>query len=831
MSAISKQALLVDNSTSFPNNNAGEITPSDLRAFNVNVIDSTVNQTEYTTNSGSWNNSINALNTFSASQQPSFNALNSFTSSQLVINSGVNSFTQSADGRLDVLENDTANLEAFTASINEIRDDGVLQGYSTRLFFEGLVSASITQNVDGPIATIKVEQDGSKLSTASFNEYTASNAASQSLYSASVSQSLASLQSEIDGIELSAATTGSNIFTGNQYVNGFVSASAGFYSGPNTTALNIGDGANIRFWSGSTGGADYYNIQLVPGVGDIAFSRSGAGNVKVMTLAGVAGNNTSFQNNPVIFNDTVSFLTVNAQSTAISGSGSYSLQASSISNTAPTATTTATSSFIGTVSITGQSGNDGRAIMLGHSGSLVLGNSSTNTYYGAIAHLSSSASNANTNLIFKNSTATADTIVSGSANIFVNPAAPTAGFKRYVGTSNIFTHASSVPQISGSMAWSPAINGNIFSHTQTNALTFRGAVSSSAGPGILHNIFMGGALNLGTSAANNFEKAVAGVGVGNNAVFGGTINMVAKDTTLTNAPVVSANLLFGSTLSLNLQSSSVTYASNIQNGTVTVNNAFLPISGTLTAALSPRVTLNTVYGHQHVINMSGSNTATNQSKTYYANILAGMFLSSSMTSNSDANHILATGLIGNALVVTGSSTAASMVASLTPDSTQGSLFVGRFNDGTGTKASTAETVFAVGTGTTSVRKTGFLIDSGSNTIVDGSLTITGSAKGNVVSASIVSSTASIDLSRGDFFTLVLSGSISTNINITNAQPGTTAMIRITNDGINSASFSSNVKQAKFNSYIPTSGSNTIDLLSITAFDTGSVYVTKANNFI
>ena len=85
MSQISKQALIVDNNQSFPTNNAGEITPSDLRAFNVNMIDSNVNQTEYNTNSGSWNVSISNLNTFSASQQPAFTALNSFTANIKII--------------------------------------------------------------------------------------------------------------------------------------------------------------------------------------------------------------------------------------------------------------------------------------------------------------------------------------------------------------------------------------------------------------------------------------------------------------------------------------------------------------------------------------------------------------------------------------------------------------------------------------------------------------------------------------------------------------------------------------------------------------------------
>jgi hypothetical protein len=67
MSELSKQALVVDNNQSFPNNNNGAITPSILRAFNTNMIDSTVNQTQYTTDSGSWNAQIDALEQFSAS--------------------------------------------------------------------------------------------------------------------------------------------------------------------------------------------------------------------------------------------------------------------------------------------------------------------------------------------------------------------------------------------------------------------------------------------------------------------------------------------------------------------------------------------------------------------------------------------------------------------------------------------------------------------------------------------------------------------------------------------------------------------------------------------
>jgi len=133
MSELSKQALQVENTTSFPNNTTGYITPTLLRTYNSNTIDSTVNQTVYTSNSGSWNISISNLNAFTASQQPTFNSLNAFTASQLVINSGVNSFTQSATGRLN-------NLEAYTASFTTsvaIYDEGTFVRSVNQINFSG----------------------------------------------------------------------------------------------------------------------------------------------------------------------------------------------------------------------------------------------------------------------------------------------------------------------------------------------------------------------------------------------------------------------------------------------------------------------------------------------------------------------------------------------------------------------------------------------------------------------------------------------------------------------------------------------------------------------
>ena len=195
MSEISKQALKVDNSTSFPNNTTGYISPTILRAFNVNMIDSLVDEIGYTADSASWNVSIGQLNTYTSSFAPSLTQLNAFTASQLTINTGVNQFTQSANASINRLDTFSSSFNAYTASINQIRSNGVVLGTSTIFNLVGpgtFFSASLVQNIQGNIATLTFTSDNGKVNTSSFNDYTASTAATQSVFSASVATSFSS---------------------------------------------------------------------------------------------------------------------------------------------------------------------------------------------------------------------------------------------------------------------------------------------------------------------------------------------------------------------------------------------------------------------------------------------------------------------------------------------------------------------------------------------------------------------------------------------------------------------------------------------------------------
>ena len=115
-------------------------------------------------------------------------------------------------------------------------------------------------------------------------------------------------------------------------------------------------------------------------------------------------------------------------------------------------------------------------------------------------------------------------------------------------------------------------------------------------------------------------------------------------------------------------------------------------------------------------------------------------------------------------------------------------------------------------------------------VISGSLIITGSVAGNIVSASIASSTASIDFNEGGFFTCLAPNGV-THFNILNASAGESVTLRLTTVGIPTASFSSNVKQISGSAYLPTSGSGQTDLLTFIAYDSSNVYLLPAKKFI
>ena len=357
-----------------------------------------------------------------------------------------------------------------------------------------------------------------------------------------------------------------------------------------------------------------------------------------------------------------------------------------------------------------------------NSGSLVLIPSGFTSTSGSLLHLSSSSNTNNVNLLFKNNNTAADTIISGSSNIFVNGAAPTAGFKRYVGGSgNIALNGSNVPQISSSMAFSPTMNNNYFGGNSTG-LTMRGPVSSSTYTISANNVL--GTINIGSSATLNAEKLTSGLTLTGNSIAG-TLNIIANQSALTGSTTSLANNIIAATITLNLSSSAVAMSNNIINDSnFTFTNQFY--TGSLGVG-SVALNRNNIGGQGNSIIVSGSLPAgTTTIPSLSDNFIFGgvntiyIDVANARVSGSNAYmSAIRTGLMGNNLIVSGSSL-------LTDVSSAGSVFVGRWNANDGIRNKTSDVVFAVGTGNSTTRKTGFLINSGSNTYVEGTFNVSGS---------------------------------------------------------------------------------------------------------
>ncbi len=133
--------------------------------------------------------------------------------------------------------------------------------------------------------------------------------------------------------------------------------------------------------------------------------------------------------------------------------------------------------------------------------------------------------------------------------------------------------------------------------------------------------------------------------------------------------------------------------------------------------------------------------------------------------------------------------------------------------------------------------TGLLqFNTAAGTKITGSLTVTGSsvfsgsATGLVNSLSITSNTASLDLTRGNFFTLQLVGAADTYINPSNIQSGQTICVLISTVGSGTVSFPANVFQASDSPYTPTTTTGK-DIITLVSFDTSNLYLVNVKNLI
>jgi hypothetical protein len=136
-----------------------------------------------------------------------------------------------------------------------------------------------------------------------------------------------------------------------------------------------------------------------------------------------------------------------------------------------------------------------------------------------------------------------------------------------------------------------------------------------------------------------------------------------------------------------------------------------------------------------------------------------------------------------------------------------------------------------------VFNTSSLATTGSNTfvgnqIITGSLVTTGSISSNVTALTIVSNTASMDLSTNNLFTIQLPNTSSTFINITNPRRGQTAMLELSQSLANATvTFSSNVTFPSGSAYTASFTNNAVDIVSFVSFNGSTLRAISAKLFI
>jgi len=353
--ALTKQQLLALNNSSFPNNNAGFITPELLRTYNSSSIGAFVDEIDYTIDSASFNSRIinSTVNTGSLVTTASFNA---YTASQDFKNTtfattGSNTFigNQIITGSLGVSSSITANVgiilpnSTFGQTIVDQRTRGI-RIYNTENFSETYlqlgqnspaggvvlsqqsgrllvnVSASFTGDVSasGGISSSTINGLGnatlfsasvnsrilaitgsggnvdtsSLVTTASFNEYTASqdfknttfattssvNSLSASIFSTDATQSnnIASNSSSIGLLQTFSASSDSRYVQNSQTSSMAVSSST--YAVTASYALNAQTASEAR------------NVVIVARNGNQ--STLGAGTV--VRITGATGDNPIF---------------------------------------------------------------------------------------------------------------------------------------------------------------------------------------------------------------------------------------------------------------------------------------------------------------------------------------------------------------------------------------------------------------------------------------------------------------------------------------------------------------------------------------------------------
>ena len=117
-------------------------------------------------------------------------------------------------------------------------------------------------------------------------------------------------------------------------------------------------------------------------------------------------------------------------------------------------------------------------------------------------------------------------------------------------------------------------------------------------------------------------------------------------------------------------------------------------------------------------------------------------------------------------------------------------------------------------------------------VISNDITFNGSVNGGVTALSVASSTASIDMSAGNFFTLAMPAGGAVHITATNKKAGQTINLQTTQNATAATlDWNSSFKFESGSQFAASTGSGVIDLMSFVTFDTSNVLGTGINNLI
>jgi hypothetical protein len=708
MSELSKQALKVDNNQSFPNNNNGAITPSILRAFNSNMIDSTVNQTQYTDDSGSWNVQISALEAFTASAVTSAITASSLitasfnngtrnltftkgdattfnvnipdvsgSSGDFVSTSSFNSYTASNDAKVNSLIAATGSYVTSAITASSLVTASV--NLNTITFTKGDASTfNITVNTGsgGGGGTISVQDEGSILGNATSFNFTGAGVTAT----------------------LSAGTASITIPGGGASSTSIITTGSITLAADNGVAIGPTNGLGTAIAGGAA--------RLLAISGSLVLTNNAYTNTTSSLLHLSASDNTLLAN--FIFK-----ANVNSGTTQISGSGNIF--------TNPTTPTAGYVRYVGGATNLFLNGQSQNLPQITGSAASVSGNRPTmnaNYIAGPHAWIINQAPNPGTHTYSNN-------IIAGigqwNFNMLGNTGVVNINNNLGLGSNmTINSPSRSIAEINAGASGSNTLQ--IQNNSIQGFIQYQGPVSASAHQ--INTNSLVGTLNLNVQSQS---RAIS--------LFGNIINgtMTMNDNTVSAPTLGSFNGIQNNNINGNfILNQRASCSINLLNNTIntwTLSNDFDASSITTATNRLLVVNGNVLFGSGNNLYASGSNEANSFTRGFNSNLFGGLAISASVVGNGGESNMISTIGVGQSLHVVG--TARRNASNTTGDaSTQGSAFFGRYNkEGLGFNT-TAEVILAVGTGTSGsagvVRKTGFLIDSGSNTYVEGTFNVSGS---------------------------------------------------------------------------------------------------------